>query len=577
MYGYHNRILHINLTVNSISTLKFPAEFYDSFYSGSGVASYILYSNFDQAEPFAQENPLTFMAGMLTGAPVPCAKTLSVCTRSPQTGLWHEDTIEGDFGSELKKAGYDGLIIIGRAMEPVYIYITDTGATILNAGHLWGQDTYVTRQELLKTHPAATMCAIGPAGETLSLMSSIVSDNLNSTTRGGMGAVMGNKNLKAVVVKSTGNSINIKDRYKLSESVKLALNSISSNIYDPILEFKKNRENGFLPVKNFSPDQSNEVSAKITDPDLLGNTNIEKINYANCPLYCAQGIKFKDSNMKELNSMLPSYDALTAFGPLCYNNDIITIIKANDLCIRYGLDPISTGSAIAFAMECYDNDLVTLDDTDDINLKWGNKESILKMVEKIAYRHGFGEVLADGVKLAAEKIGGQASVFAMHHKSLELTMYNPLSLSYMAINQITSPTPFTPDLYENEILKELDLETKELDKTIKLQNYVSAINAIGICRPGMNNIKPSLIAEWMKHVTGNEHNINDILKTGERIFTLKRIYDNDIGIEKKDDLIYPEKLNNVNFSESLDNYYKLRNWDADGTPTKQLLTKLSLI
>jgi len=611
MYGFNNRILHINLTVKSVSTLTFPLELYRQFYDGSGISSYILYYNFDIPSPMSPESPLLFISGLLTGTPVPAANKLSVCGRSPQTGIWNEATLGGDFGTELKYAGYDGMIIVGTSLEPVYLWITNENVQILSAGDLWGKETYETHDVLLaKTDPGAKIVSIGPAGEKLSYMASIMAGGTRARAagRGGMGAVMGLKNLKAIVVKGHNRSIPVADMARLTKSIKTVIPILQENTkllsqYGTAIGVEPNEFTGDLPIKNFLEGSWKEGAQKICGPAIAESMKVEHKTCRGCPIRCDKVISIDESPFGAIYGRGPEYETLAAFGALCLNNNLLSITRANDLCNRYGIDTISTGATIAFAMECYEEGKITTADTDGIELNWGNWESILKMIEKIAFRQGFGDILADGVKIASEKIGKNCEEMAIHHKGMEMPMHDPRAFYSMTANYATANRgachleALSYFVEGGVAIDGLNIPPKPDRRNIEqkaaiaveMQNYMSVFNPLGLCKFLIRGkIGPPVIAEWLNSVTGWDVDNKELLETGERIFNLKRLYNNKIGITKKDDLNYPKRLLKHDRGEGgaagmlpdldtlLNEYYVLRKWDDEGKPMEEILKKLSL-
>lgn len=612
MYGFYNRILHINLTVKSVSTLTFPLELYRQFYSGSGIGAYILYYNFDMTPPLSPESPLLFISGLLTGTPVPAANKLSVCARSPQTGIWNEATLGGDFGCELKYAGYDGIIIIGTSLEPVYIRIIDENVEFLPAGDLWGKEIYDTHEELLaRTDPSAKIVSIGPAGEKLSFMASIMAGGRRARAagRGGLGAVMGAKNLKAIVVKGSKRSIAVKDMEKLTSSMKIIIPMIQENTkllsqYGTAIGVEPNEFTGDLPIKNFLEGSWKEGAQKTCGHAIADAMKVEHKTCKGCPIRCDKVITIENGPFGPISGRGPEYETLAAFGALCLNDNLLSIVKANDLCNRYGIDTISTGATIAFAMECYEKGILTCVDTDGIELNWGNWESILKMIEKIAIRQGFGDVLADGVKIASEKIGKGCKEMAIHHKGMEMPMHDPRAFYSMTVNYATANRgachleALSYFIEGGVAVDGLDIPAtidrrsieQKTEIAVKMQNYMSVFNPLGLCKFLIRGkIGPPVIAQWLNYVTGWDVDTKELLETGERIFTLKRLYNNNLGITKKDDINYPKRLLKHDRGEGgaagmlpdletlLKEYYYLRAWNTDGKPTLELLKKLSLV
>jgi len=443
--GFCGKLIRVDLSSKRVTVESLNEESFRKYLSGSGLAAKILYEEFDNTlEPLHPEVPLAIVAGLLTGTPVPSACKLSICARSPQTGIWDEATVGGYFGAELKFAGYDGLIITGKSKNPVYIWISQDKVRINSAEHLWGKDTFTTTERLLKeTHPKARVACIGQAGENLCGIASVMIDGWESraAARGGMGAVMGSKNLKAVVLRGTKRP-QVKEKEDLISSIRETLPFLRGTTEGlhkfgtAVGMYSGVEPSGDLPIKNFLQGKWEEGAKKTTGETLVERFLEKHYGCFSCPIRCGKIIKLKIGGEERLMHG-PEYESNAALGALCLNDNLEQISLANELCNRYGLDTISTGSAIAFAMEAFEKELISILDTDGLELKWGNTEAIIKLIHKIAKREGIGDILADGTKKAAEKIGKNSIEFAIHVKGLELPLHDPRAFVSMALTYAT--------------------------------------------------------------------------------------------------------------------------------------------
>lgn len=609
-FGFCGKIIQVDLSKSKVNVESLGETVFRDYLSGSGIAVKILSEEYDNSfDPFDPNSPIVFMAGLLTGTPVPAACKTSVCARSPQTGIWDEATVGGYFGAELKRAGYDGLIIAGKSKNPVYIWITQDKVQIKPAEYLWGEDTFSTTEKLLKeTHLRAKVACIGQAGENLCGVASVMVDGWESraAARGGMGAVMGSKNLKAIVVKGTKYP-EIKNKKELTLSIRKTLPFLNQNTQGlrsfgtAVGMYSGVEPSGDLPIKNFLQGRWEEGAKKTTGETLVERFLEKHYGCFGCPIRCGKIIKLKIGDEERLMHG-PEYESNAALGALCLNDNLEQISLANELCNRYGLDTISTGSVIAFTMEAFEKKIISSLDTDGLELKWGNTEAMIKLIHKIAKREGIGDILADGTKKAAEKIGKNSIEFAIHVKGLELPMHDPRAFVSMALTYATGNrgachneslcyTFEGGDSVEgvpyDHSLSPHDPQGKP-ELILRLQNYMASLNALGLCKfLFCGKIGPPKITEWTNLVTGWNLTSEELLKIGERLFNLKRMYNYRLGITRKDDFL-PARLltwdrkeggakgNLPHLGKMLNKYYELRGWTEDGIPTREKLHNLGL-
>ena len=610
MFGFTGKLLHVDLnsTVRSIKNLD--ENIAKHYLGGGGLAAHILSSMNWGIDPLSPENRLVFMTGPLTGTLAPLCSRYSVCAKSPLTNIWGEAHASGFWGPELKAAGLDGIILDGKADRPVYLLIKDSKVEIKDARHLWGKDAIETEDDIreeLGDRNIRVAC-IGPAGEKLSRIAAIINDHGRAAARCGIGAVMGSKNLKAIAVRGTKEVkvARLEELRQLAgELVKLARESTAGKYLgdygtaggmDPFHEF------GDVPVKNwkqsFWEEGCHKVSGQIMAETILTGRSACK----RCPIGCGRLIEISEGPYKGLKGKGPEYETAAAFGPLCLNDDLPAIAKANDLCNRYGLDTISTGAVIAFAFECYEEGLITKEETDGIELNWGNADSIVRMVEKIGRREGFGNLLAEGCKRAAVKIGKGAGKFAFHIKGLELPMHDPRAFASWAVSYGTSnrgachiqaPTFWLergltfPAIGLDDPGDRFSPEGKgRLTKTF--QDFCEVVESAGICKFALyGDFRSHHVVSLLRCATGWDLKLDEMMKTGERSFNLKRLINVKCGISRKDDVL-PERILTLPIPEGgtkghvpdqekmLKDYYQERGWDENGIPTSGKLKELSL-
>ncbi|HDO42419.1 MAG TPA: aldehyde ferredoxin oxidoreductase, partial [Candidatus Bathyarchaeota archaeon] len=509
---------------------------------------------------------------------------------------------------ELKRAGYDMLIIEGKAEKPVYLWIHDGAAEIKDASGIWGMDTFSACSAIKKDlgEMKAAAISIGPAGEKLARIASIVSDNGRAAVRGGLGAVICSKNLKAVVARGSG-KINAakpemldKLRDEIVETVKNKLKAFSE--YGTSRGVASFEEMGNLPIKNWTkgrfPEAEKISGIRMAETILVG----KKACFA-CPVACGRYIRISEGPYAPLEGYGPEYETIAALGSLCMNDNLESIAKANDLCNRFGLDTISVGATIAFAMECYEKGIITKDDTGGVELTWGNHEAIIKMIELIGRREGFGAILSEGSKRAAEKIGKGAERYAMHVKGLELPMHSPYRFKEMGLQYAVSERGachlrgfsmlpargiLFPELGLNKKLDGFTIEGKAHVVKI-MQDACRVVDALGICKfiAFFGGIPLKSLAELYTAVTGWETTLGELMKAGERIWMLQRVFNVRMGVKREDDTLPRRFLEEpmvegaakgqtVELEPMLEEYYAERGLDREGKPKKEKLKELNL-
>ena len=433
--GYIGKLLFVNLTTGTIKEETPEETLYRDFIGGYGIGARVLYSRQKGGvDALGPDNILGIITGPLTGTPTPFGCRFAVVGKSPLTGGWGDANCGADFGPYLKFAGYDGVFFSGIAPKPVYLFIDNGKVELKDASHLWGKPTYETEDILQSVHDrTAKVMSIGPAGEKLSLVSCIITHKGSAAGRSGLGAVMGSKKLKAVVVKGEG-KVPIADPEAIEKLRKEYLPLISQaparnglHNFGTCSHTDGSAHSGDTPVKNWGGVGVVEIPEVSGLSKEIFNANVVNRNGCwRCPVACRGNLKEGFGEYKyPAGIKRPEYETAAAFGAMCLNTNAEAIVMANHICNYYGTDTISTGTIIAFAMECYANGIITKKDTDGIDLKWGNHQAMIAMTEKLAKREGFGDVLADGVKKAAERIGKGAEEFAVHIGGQELGLHDP--------------------------------------------------------------------------------------------------------------------------------------------------------
>lgn len=610
--GFFGKVIKVDLLESKVSNIEFGESDVRKYFLGSGLAAKILYENLKPAiQPFDPENPLVFMAGIFTGTMAPTGCKLAVCARSPMTGIWNEATVGGHWPASLRGTGVDGLIFTGKASEPVYLYIDEEKTEIRSAKHLWGKDTYEVAEIIAQEcGQNARVACIGSAGENLNHISSIACDGMVSrhAARGGIGAVMGSKNLKAIV--SSGKKRpDIADRDGLRELLKKQIPEIQENgkgLHEfgtgggaiPVEAF------GDLPIKNWVLGDWKEKIQNISG-QRVRETIFEK-HYAcfSCPIGCGKIVKGELKGYGTFHGRYSEYEGLALLGSNCLNDDINLLSYVTELCNRYGMDTISTGNALAFAMECFEKGKITTKDTDGLEIKWGDAKAMVSLIHQMGKREGFGgQYLADGVVPAANRLGKNTIEYAVATKGMDYPAHDPRGHVGMALNYATAVRGachlegLTYFLDRGIPLKDLGYTTppNQFDENGKpeivfnLQNFLSVFNPLGLCKFLFTaRVGPSIIAGWLEKTFGwKGYDMQELMKTGERLFNLKRLYNVKLGISRKDDVLPPRlfaqpkkegKAKEVvpHLGKMLDEYYRLRGWSEEGIPTKEKLAELDI-
>jgi len=604
--GYMGKILRVDLTTRKME-VQGVEDFCEKYVGGSGVGSKILYDETtDKTNPLGPENLLVFMTGPLTGSGVPGSGRHEVTFKSPLTGIFGRSGVGGSWGVNLKRAGFDGIVVTGKAEEPVYLYVYDEKVEFRNAQHLWGKDTYET-DAILKddTEKKATSAVIGPAGERLANISGIAHDGKHGRMAGrcGGGAVMGSKNLKAIVVYGT-QKIEVVQPERLKNSIREMmpnLKEVTRRLGDlgtagGIQAYEKL---GNFPHKNWTLSHWEEGAYKISGEQMASTILTRRYACRHCPVACGRVVKVTDGPFAPVDGGGPEYETIAALGSQCLVDDLEAIAKANELCNRSGLDTMSTGAAIAFAMEAYEKGLITSKDTEGIELSWGNGHALVKIVDKIGKREGIGELLGQGTRKAAQIIGKNTSEFAPNVKGLEPSYHDPRCFFSHALNYATANrgachnasqshgyemSSTQPDLGIHEPQDRHQVEGK-VEFTVKLQNLMCMFDSLILCKFMQvgGGIRVRNMVDFLHLVTGWDISIAEFMKTGERIFNLQRLYNTRCGISRKDDFL-PSRFLTLKrngdklppLGKLLSDYYDYRGWGEDGIPLPDKVKELDL-
>jgi aldehyde:ferredoxin oxidoreductase len=597
MHGYRGKILRVNL--NDLSWKTEPLNHSEAlkFVGGRGFGTKIMFDEVDPTvDAFDPANKVIIATGPMTGTPTPAGGRYMVVTKSPLTGTIASSNSGGFWGAELKFAGYDAMIIEGKASKPVSIFIEDDEVEIRDASHLWGKTTIETTNILVKEAPEkAKVLCIGPAGENLSKIAAVMNDLNRAAGRSGVGAVVGSKNLKAIVVKGSTKPA-VADEEGLKAVVKRGRAQIKDNgvtgaglpTYGTNVLVNIINESGVFPTRNFQEtyfDKAEEVSGETMAEQFL----IKRESCFACPIACGRYTKADD-----IETGGPEYESVWAFSAACGVSDMKAAIKANFWANEMGLDTISAGVTVATAMELYEKGLIKDDELNGLGLKFGDADSMVGWVKKLGRREGsLGSKMAEGAYRLAEAYGHPE--LAMTVKKQELPAYDPRGIQGQGLQYATSNRGgchVRGYLISPEILglpEKLDrTEIKGKPEWVKIfQDLTAFIDSCGMCLFTSFALTADDYAEMFSAVTGQKHTAAQILEAGDRIWNLERVWNLKAGIDPSQDKLPkrlmedaipdgPSKGQKSRLAEMLPLYYQLRGWDEKGIPTKDKLQELGV-
>ncbi|MEW6662389.1 MAG: aldehyde ferredoxin oxidoreductase family protein [Bacillota bacterium] len=618
MFGYAGKLLRVDLTRGTVSTENLPLEFVRKYLGGRGLAARILYDEVPAgADPLGPDNKVIFATGPLANTRIPGSTRYLVCTKSPLTGGWGDANAAGNFGPMIKRAGFDAVIIEGMSPHPVYIWVNNGTAEIRNAEHLWGMETGAARDKVIEeTHPGAEAATIGLAGENAAPYACVISEYNRAAGRSGTGAVLGAKKVKAIVCYGEA-ELDVVDSSRVESIIKQMIKEINDS---PTCKgFRANgtangiaphNALGMYPAYNFKEGVSDNIEA--VSGETMTNTILERRETCKgCPVACRRIVKVEDGPYaSDSRYGGPEFETIGSLGTCVGIYDLKFITKANELCNKYGLDTINVGLAISWAMECYEKGILTSEDTGGLDLSWGNKDSVLYLIEAMAKREGFGELLGKGLKVASSIIGKGSEAFAMQVKNQAFPVHMPRGkigqgLSFATSNrgachcQGTHDTnmeagKIMPDIGFDEKFKGLSRLTKEHKPELEklAQDMRGWQDSLIICRFvswDYGPVTPARLAELVNALTGWDVTPKELMEKGEMIFNLCRMFNVREGMSRKDDtlparcseslprgatagsVITQEDLNML-----LDEYYRLRGWDSNGIPCREKLDSLGL-
>lgn len=646
---YMGKILMVDLSSGTMTEETIPDHVYEQYLSGMGLGAYILYNRMPAgADPLGPENILGFCSGFLTGTGSLFSGRWTLVGKSPLTGGWGDANCGGTFSPTIKRCGYDAIFFRGISPKPVYLYIKNGKTTLQDAADLWGMDTVETEEKLKKQYgEKAGVAVIGPSGEKGSLISGVCTDRGRIAARSGLGAVMGVKKLKAVVLdgvqRITANDpkemkrlsrhcnkwVNFPMPLSLLPGIGLALMGTFLRItpvlfaqdgllYKTILRKwgtsgmnQLSIEMGDSPLKNWDGSSRDFPlsKSKTINPDIIKKAEIIKYHCYSCPLGCGGICATKG---KYAHTHKPEYESILALGGLCMNEDLDSLFYLNELLNRAGMDTISAGATAAFAIECYEKGVITKEDTGGLELKWGNTEAIVALIKKMINREGIGDILADGSKIAAAKIGKGAEAFTVHAGGQEPAMHDGRGDPGFNVHYSVEPTPGRHTIGANLYYEMFQLwkRVKGLPKPNPLfmkgskykinkekaeasaacSKFMSLANGAGMCMFGLFlGSKRIPTFDWLNAATGWNRTPEDYMAVGERIQTLKQAFNVKHGIEPRNNFISSRALGTIpqkegaNKGRSVDieklarGYWEQFGWDeATGKPKEETLRKLGI-
>jgi len=589
LYGYKGKILYVDLSSGRLKTGSFDEDFAKAYIGGTGFGIKTLIDN--QApgiDPFDPANPLIYAVGAVSGTMVPCAASkFGVFAKSPESHLLGESYSTGRFGAELKHAGYDIVVIKGKAPKPVYLWIDDESVQMMDASHLWGKTTWET-EEIIRNDlgdQLIRVSAIGQGGENLVKTACLINDHFRAAGRTGMGAIAGSKNLKAVAVRGTQDVVVAKPE---------ELQDLCRDLYEQAKGPATSKYRGLgtaanvltlnaqaaLPTRNYQ--SATFEGAETVSGEYLNEHFVTKIaGCTGCPCRCEHIAEVPEGVFKGAIARV-EYEPTMAFGPYCGVDRLDAVIKAIEYCNLYGVDAIGTGIIVGFGMECYEKGLITKEDTGGVELEFGNGEAMVEMVKKIALREDIGDLLAEGVKVASEKIGQGSAHFAMHIKGVEVTGYELRGLKTCALGYAVSRRGADHQRHGSygwDLGGKVEVDRYSVDKergklVMGDEDTYCIFDSIILCKFTRRLWDFDLIAKIYTLVTGIPMTGEEMRLAGERMSNLARLYNIREGLTRKDDTlpprimkdpiprgvakgsyVHPEELDTL-----LDGYYGARGW-----------------
>jgi len=608
--GYSGKLLWVDLSQKRTWTEDLDEQLVRQFIGGVGLGVRILLSEQKPGvDPFGPENIIGFMPGLFGGTDVPSASRLTVVSKSPLTGGWGDASVGGFAAYNIRRAGYDGVMVKGIAEQPLYLLIDNDRVELRDAGNLWGLDTFETTDQIHRevgSDKFETLC-IGPAGEKKSLIAAIIAEKERAAGRSGMAAVMGAKKLKAVAIRGS-KKVPVADEARF----KVLRKDFLKALQDPAKMFIQGLKKGGTaantealiamgagPIKNWSllgaeslPENSPKYGAWINGMKVGTHT------CSKCPVACKGVIEFRGDKHPR-----PEYETIVGFGALSLNLDVDSVVEANLICNQYGIDTISASGTVAFAIDCFENSVIDITQTKGLKLLWGETEAILELLRQIGKREGFGDIVADGVKMASHRLGPASEAYAVHVHGQELAYHDPRLFPARGTAYFCDPTPGRHTTFIAGVMTELkqslgpdpqfkmeEVEVRDFGSKRKPYGFASRFEQVtastGMCKFVMMSGALPLI-DFINALTGWDFSLDEMLLTGERIQSARQLFNIREGIQPVDFRL-PERVSkpaetgpfkhvSIDFSELRKQYYDAMNWDVEtGYPKRDRMRELGM-
>ncbi|MHA2391786.1 MAG: aldehyde ferredoxin oxidoreductase family protein [Promethearchaeota archaeon] len=619
---WENKIAYIDLSSGNITEKDIPNKIREQYLGGRGINMFLLYNHLlPGIDPISPENILLIGTGLLTGIPALGSGRCDIAAKSPITGAIGDSNIGGFFSPELRMAGFDHLVITGRSNTPVYLWIHDKEIEIRDADHLWGKDTFETQSMIRADHNDKEIesLVIGNAGENLVRFANIRTGMKSSAGRTGMGCVQGSKNLKAISARGT---LDLEFAYpeKLLNYCKEMVDMVMKNRYSraaqkwgTLIIYSATNTTGLIRTRNFQLNQLED--GEDIEPEEMDKYTIGMNSCYGCPVGCRHRYILEKTPYGPIYAEGPEYTSLGAFGTMVDCNKLETILIANHLVNKYGLDTVETGGLISWAMELYEKGILTEKMTEGLKLEWGNDEVLFELIRKITFREGLGDLLADGFENAIDKLGKDSKYYAIQVKNLSNIHSDERPTPSFALGIATStrgadhlrsrpaidlyglPEDFLKEIYGAPISSDYrSYDGKE--NMVWWQELLYAVtDSLGICKYqtvflAVHAPKWDEFSKLISLATGMKYTKAQLMEVGERIYTIERMFNNREGFSRKDDIL-PEryfkeatpiglprvknmKIDKIKFERMIDKYYKLHGWDINGVPTEETLQKLGI-
>jgi len=642
LHGYAGKILHVDLTSGSLDIEEPPEDLYRKYMGGSALGLYYLFKNTPAgADPYGPENTLAFMLAGITGAPIAGQSRATVVAKSPLTGGVGDSQAGGFWPAELKFAGFDGIVIRGISPKPVYLWINQGEVELRDADHLWGKTTRQVDEMLAEElgDKRIQVAQVGPSGEKLVRFAAILNMSTRAHGRTGMGAVMGSKKLKAIVVRGGKKRLPMADPDRVREIMKPSIANVRADEdvwglakYGTLGILESQNAVGGLPTRNYQSgwmgyDRAAAIGGERLFDELLRGADEDtqlkqgRETCYSCAVRCKRVVESEwEGRALDPKYGGPEYETSSAFGSYCDIDDIHATAYANQLCNQYGVDTIAAGATMAFAIDCFEQGLITVDDTDGIELGWGNADAMIAMLEKTLEREGFGDVLAEGSVRASARIGNGAEDLVVAVKGAELPAHMPQVKPSLAVIYAVNPfgadhqssehdPGYTPEVVASSPEKygkrmadigltdpqpEDVLNEAKIEFALKTQYAYSALDTADVCQfvfgPAWQLLGMEELAGVISAVHGEEMTVSDLMTFGARRLNMLRAFNAREGITREQDTL-PKRLfepleggpsdgkviDREQFEAALSTYYEMAGWDpTTGNPTAETLDGLGL-